>query len=52
MQVIGDFHSHTPYGSHKGMAVPSPLAHLPQLFLKIIRITKEDSEKVASMNDL
>lgn len=24
MQIVGDFHSHTPYGAIKGIAVPSP----------------------------
>ena len=25
LQIVGDFHSHTPYGSEKGLAVPSPI---------------------------
>lgn len=25
LQIIGDFHSHPPYGSEKGLAIPSPL---------------------------
>lgn len=25
LQIIGDFHSHTPYGEYKGLPVPSPL---------------------------
>lgn len=24
LQIVGDFHSHTPYGSAKGIAIPSP----------------------------
>jgi proteasome lid subunit RPN8/RPN11 len=24
LQIIGDFHSHTPYGEYKGLSVPSP----------------------------
>ncbi len=24
LQIVGDFHSHTPYGNSKGIAVPSP----------------------------
>ncbi|MBI5664699.1 MAG: hypothetical protein HZC49_06395 [Nitrospirae bacterium] len=25
LQIVGDFHSHTPYGSEKGIDVPSPI---------------------------
>lgn len=25
LQIVGDFHSHTPYGSEKGIAIPSPI---------------------------
>ncbi len=25
LQIVGDFHSHTPYGNEKGIAIPSPV---------------------------
>ena len=25
LQIVGDFHSHTPYGTEKGIAIPSPI---------------------------
>jgi len=25
LQIVGDFHSHTPYGNEKGIAIPSPI---------------------------